>query len=165
MVAGRLMDGGGKGEVGRKEVVWRGRSYRALSGLEWWGVGISSFKLINLFLVALGLLSRRGLSLAVASRACALQRGAWRASLRGFFYRAQSLGVWASVVAPVGSMVMAHRVYLPAACGIFLDQKSERVSPCVSRWTPSVCHHGSPACHFRVMANCRVPDGEGCSWL
>ena len=49
------MDGGSKGEVGRKRWVWRGQVLQGLVRLGGGGVGISSFKLINLFLVALDL--------------------------------------------------------------------------------------------------------------
>lgn len=86
------MDGGSKGEVGRKRWVWRGQVLQGLVRLGGGGVGISSFKLINLFLVALGLpfwawafsgCGQQGLA--------ALQRGAWASHCRGFFYPEHSL--------------------------------------------------------------------------
>lgn len=67
-------------------------------------------------------------------------------SLHWLLIPTQSLGVWASVIAACG--LNRHGTgFTCCGNGIFLD-KDQRVSP-AWQWTPSVCHHGSPACHFQ----------------
>ena len=117
---------------------------------------------IYLFLDELGLQSLYGLSLVVASGGYYLL---WYASFSLwwlFCCRAHSVGVQASVVAPLGlvaadhqiqsidSVVVVHRLSCSAACGIFPDQG---LNPCPGHWQVNsypLHYQGNSHCDFNL---------------
>ena len=93
--------------------------------------------------------SVRGLSLVVASGGHSSSRCAGLSLL-------QPILLWSTGSRRAGSVVVAHGLRCPAACGIFPDQGS---NPCPLHWqadSQPLCNQGSPLCIFFIEESVQI---------